>query len=78
MIQGYMLMVVNPTLKAQSVGEFIALAKQQPGKLNFASGSSSARIATELFQHMAGIKLNYVPYKANPPAVMDLSADKLT
>ena len=72
MVQGYMLMVVNPTLKAQSVGEFIALAKQQPGKLNFASGSSSARVATELFQQMAGIKLNYVPYKANPPAVMDL------
>ena len=78
MVPGYMLMVVNPTLKAQTVGEFIALAMQQPGKVNFASGSSSARVATELFQHMAGIKLNYVPYKANPPAVMDLSADKLT
>ena len=72
LVQGYMLMVVNPSLSAQSVGEFIALAKKEPGKLSFGSGSSSARIAAELFQFMSGIELNYVPYKANPPAVMGL------
>ena len=74
LVQGYMLMVVNPAVKAQTVGEFIALAKKDPGKLSFGSGSSSARVAVELFQHMSGTKLNYVPYKANPPAVMDLVA----
>ena len=74
LVQGYMLMVVNPAVKAQNVGEFIALAKKDPGKLSFGSGSSSARVAVELFQHMSGTKLNYVPYKANPPAVMDLVA----
>ena len=72
LVQGYMLMVVNPALKAQTVGEFVALAKKDPGKLSYGSGSSSARVASELFQHMSGTKLNYVPYKSNPSAVMDL------
>lgn len=67
-------MVVNPNVKAKTVPEFIALAKQEPGKLTFGSGSSSARVATEQFQHMTGTKLTYVPYKANPPAVIDLVA----
>ncbi len=69
-----MLMVVNPNVKATNVPELIALAKKEPGKLTFGSGSSSARVATEQFQHMTGTKLTYVPYKANPPAVIDLVA----
>lgn len=72
LVQGYMLMVVNPAVKANTVSEFIALAKKDPGKLSFGSGSSSARVAVELFKHMSGTELNYVPYKANPAAVMDL------
>ena len=72
LVQGYMLMVVNPSLNAHTVGEFIALAKKEPGKLSFGSGSSSARVAAELFQFMSGTQLNYVPYKANPAAVMGL------
>jgi len=72
LVQGYMLMVVNPSLKANNVQDFVALAKKEPGKLSFGSGSSSARVATELFQHMTATKLTYVPYKANPPAVLDL------
>ena len=73
-VQGYMVMVVNPNVKATNVPEFIALAKKEPGKLTFGSGSSSARVATEQFQHMTGTKLTYVPYKANPAAVIDLVA----
>ncbi|MGO4329552.1 Bug family tripartite tricarboxylate transporter substrate binding protein [Cupriavidus sp. 2TAF22] len=73
-VQGYMLMVVNPGVKARTVPEFIALAKKEPGKMTFGSGSSSARVATEQFEHMTGTKLTYVPYKANPPAVIDLVA----
>jgi len=72
LVQGYMLMVVNPSLKANNVQDFVALAKKEPGKLSFGSGSSSARVATELFQHMTATRLTYVPYKANPPAVLDL------
>lgn len=74
MVQGYMLMVVNPNVPAKTVPEFVALAKKEPGKLTFGSGSSSARVATEQVQHMTGTKLTYVPYKANPPAVIDLVA----
>jgi tripartite-type tricarboxylate transporter receptor subunit TctC len=72
LVQGYMLMVVNPSVKANSVQELIALAKNNPDKLTFGAGSSSAQIAVELFKKMTGTKLVYVPYKSNPQAVMDL------
>jgi tripartite-type tricarboxylate transporter receptor subunit TctC len=72
--KGSLLLVVNPQVKANTIAELVALAKTQPGKLNYGSGSASAQVATELFQQMTGTKFNYVPYKANPPAVMDLVA----
>jgi tripartite-type tricarboxylate transporter receptor subunit TctC len=72
--KGYQLLVVNPQVKANNVAELIAAAKAAPGKLNYGSGSSSAQVATELFQQMTGTRFNYVPYKANPPAVLDLVA----
>ena len=70
--RGGQVMVVNPRVPAKTVKEFIALAKRQPGKLTFGSGSSSSRVASELFQQMAGLKLVHVPYKSNPMAVTDL------
>jgi tripartite-type tricarboxylate transporter receptor subunit TctC len=70
--KGGQIMVVNPNVPAKSVGEFIALAKKQPGKLTFGSGSSSSRIAGELLQQMAGIQILHVPYKSNPLAITDL------
>jgi tripartite-type tricarboxylate transporter receptor subunit TctC len=72
LVKGYLLLVVNPSVKANSVQELIALARKEPGRLNYGEGSSSARVATELLEQMAGIELNHVPYKANPPAVIDL------
>jgi tripartite-type tricarboxylate transporter receptor subunit TctC len=77
LIQGYMLMVVNPDLKANSVSEVIALAKKDPGKLTFGSGSSSARVAVELFEKMTGTQMVHVPYKSNPLAVIDLVGGQL-
>lgn len=74
LVKGYLLLVVNPSVKAGNVKELVALAKKDPGKLAFGEGSSSARVATELFQQMSGVQLNHVPYKANPPAVIDLVA----
>jgi tripartite-type tricarboxylate transporter receptor subunit TctC len=66
-------LVVNPDkLPVRTVAELIELAKTQPGTLSFGSGSSSSRIAGELFQQMAGVELLHVPYKSNPPAVTDL------
>lgn len=70
--KGGQIMIVNPKVEARSVMEFIALAKKQPGRLTYGSGSSSSRIAGELLQQMAGIELLHVPYKSNPLAVTDL------
>ena len=70
--KGGQIMIVNLKVPANSVQEFIALAKKEPGKYTFGSGSSSSRIAGELFQQMAGVKLLHVPYKSNPLAVTDL------
>ena len=70
--KGYMLLMVNPASPVQSVGELIALAKKTPGKLNFGSGSSSSRVAGELFSQMTGIDVVHVPYKSNPMAITDL------
>ena len=70
--KGGQIMVVKLAVPAKTVAEFVALAKKQPGKLSFGSGSSSSRIAGELLQQMAGIQLLHVPYKSNPLAVTDL------
>ncbi|MDR6537086.1 tripartite tricarboxylate transporter substrate binding protein [Variovorax soli] len=70
--KGGQIMVVNTSSPARTVAEFIALAKKEPGKLSFGSGSSSSRMAGELLQQMAGIKLLHVPYKSNPLAITDL------
>ncbi|MBO9649808.1 MAG: tripartite tricarboxylate transporter substrate binding protein [Variovorax sp.] len=70
--KGGQIMVVNPSFPAKTVAEFVAMAKKQPGKYSFGSGSSSSRIAGELFQQMADVKLLHVPYKSNTLAVTDL------
>src|SRR5258706_16230961 len=71
---GPYVLVVHPSLGVKSVKELIALAKQQPGKIDFASsGNGGAQhLVTELFMYMAGIKLNHVPYKGSGPAQQDL------
>jgi tripartite-type tricarboxylate transporter receptor subunit TctC len=71
---GPYVLVVHPSLGVKSVKELIALAKKQPGKIDFASsGNGGAQhLVTELFMYMAGIKLNHVPYKGSGPAQQDL------
>jgi len=71
---GPYVLVVHPSLGVNSVKELIALAKKQPGKIDFASsGNGGAQhLVTELFMYMAGIKLNHVPYKGSGPAQQDL------
>jgi len=73
---GPYVLVVHPSLGVNSVKELIAAAKQQPGKIDFASsGNGSAQhLVTALFAHMAGIELNHVPYKGSGPAQQDLMA----
>ena len=67
-------MVINPSVPANSVAEFIAYAKSQPGKLSYASGGngSSAHMSMELFKAMAGIDVQHIPYKGSSPALTDL------
>lgn len=70
--KGGQIMVVNSQSPVNSVKDFIALAKKDPGKLTFGSGSSSSRVAGEMFQQLAGVQLLHVPYKSNTFAVTDL------
>jgi len=70
--KGYMLLLVRPDSPFKSVGDLIAAAKKSPGKLNFGSGSSSSRVASELLKQMAGVDMVNVPYKSNPMAITDL------
>jgi len=67
-------MVVNPSVPAKTVPEFIAYAKVNPGKLNFASGGNGtpAHVAGELFKMMTGVNMVHVPYRGNAPAFPDL------
>ncbi len=71
---GPYVLVVHPSLGVNSVKELIALAKKEPGKIDFASsGNGGAQhLVTELFMYMTGIKLNHVPYKGSGPAQQDL------
>jgi tripartite-type tricarboxylate transporter receptor subunit TctC len=68
------LVLVHPSVPAHSVAELIALAKQEPGKLDFASTGTgtSTYLAGALFATMAGIKITSVPYKGVAPALTDL------
>jgi tripartite-type tricarboxylate transporter receptor subunit TctC len=65
---------VHPSLPAQTIPELIALAKKEPGKLNYASAGtgSGIHLGTEYFATMAGIKLTHIPYKGSSPALTDL------
>jgi len=71
--QGPLLVVVRPSLPVKTTQELIALAKAKPGQINFASSGQGSVIhmATELFQSMAGIKMNHIPYKGTGPALTD-------
>ena len=68
------LLIVHPSVPARTIKEFVALAKTQPGKLNYASGGvgGAPHLAAELFTSMAGIKLVHVPYRGAGLFVADL------
>jgi len=72
-------LVVNPSLQASSVAEFTALAKANPGKLNYASNGngSSAQLAAVLYESMAGVRMVHVPYKGVAPALVDLMSGEV-
>ncbi|MCA1458329.1 tripartite tricarboxylate transporter substrate binding protein [Bradyrhizobium sp. BRP22] len=72
------MLVINPDIPANSVAELIALAKKEPGKYSYASGSSSAIVSGATFARLAGIDLLHVPYKSSPPALTDVIAGRVS
>jgi len=71
-----MVLIAHPSVPARNVEELVALAKAQPGKLDYTSGGvgSIQHVAMELFTQATGVKLNHVPYKGAPQAMMDVVA----
>jgi tripartite-type tricarboxylate transporter receptor subunit TctC len=69
-----LVVLVNPSVQARSIGELIALGKREPGKLNYASAGagSGIHLGSELFAAMAGVSLTHIPYKGSSPALTDL------
>jgi tripartite-type tricarboxylate transporter receptor subunit TctC len=74
-----LVMEVHPSIPAKTVGEFIAYAKANPGKLNMASAGIGGpqHIAGELFKFMAGVDMTHVPYKGSTPAITDMVAGQV-
>ena len=72
-------LVVKLGLPAQSLAEFVKLAKEKPGQLSMASGGngSSNHLVGELFQMMTGLKLSHVPYKGTGAALVDLAGGQV-
>jgi tripartite-type tricarboxylate transporter receptor subunit TctC len=69
-----LVMVVNPSVPARTVAEFITYAKSNPGKINMASAGvgGTIHLAGELFKATAGVDMLHVPYRGSPPAISDL------
>jgi tripartite-type tricarboxylate transporter receptor subunit TctC len=74
---GAQVVMVKNELPVKTIGEFIALARAQPGKLSFGSGNGSSRGGAELFRIMAKVDLLGVPYKTQPQAITDLMGGRL-
>jgi tripartite-type tricarboxylate transporter receptor subunit TctC len=74
-----LVMVVNPSVPAKTVAEFIAYAKSNPGKINMASAGvgGTIHLAGELFKSMAGIDMLHVPYRGSPAAISDLMTGRV-
>jgi tripartite-type tricarboxylate transporter receptor subunit TctC len=74
-----LVMVVGQSVPANTVPEFIAYAKANPGKINMASAGTggATHVAGELFKMMAGVNLVHVPYHGSPPALSDLLAGQV-
>jgi tripartite-type tricarboxylate transporter receptor subunit TctC len=69
-----LVMEVHPSITARTISEFIAYAKANPGKINYASGGigSPPHVAGEMFKTMTGVNMVHVPYRGGAPAITDL------
>ena len=72
-----LILVVHPSLPVHTVHELIDYAKARPGKLNYGASSNAVQLPMELFNAMAGVKINYIPYKGSAPVLVDLLAGRI-
>ena len=79
MTSGQMVLMVHPSLPVRTVKELVALARANPGKLNYGTAGvgNTTHLGMELLQSMARVKLNHVPYKGVAPAYIDLMSGEL-
>ena len=73
-------LIVNPSVPAKTLPEFIALAKKQPGKLTYGTPGigTSPHMCMELFKSMAGVDLQHIPYRGTVPALTDVMSGQIT
>jgi tripartite-type tricarboxylate transporter receptor subunit TctC len=76
-VTGVNALVVNNELPIRSVAELVDYAKKNPGKLNFAEASASQRLSGAMFNSLAGVKIERVPYKASPQALGDVASGQV-
>ena len=74
-----LVLVVNPTFAAKSVGELVEMAKAKPGAINFGSGGvgTTPHMAAELFLFTTGVRMTHVAYRGEAPAIADVLAGQL-
>jgi tripartite-type tricarboxylate transporter receptor subunit TctC len=72
------MLVINPDLPVKNVAELIAYGKANPGKLTYASGSSSGIVSGATFAHNTGVNMLHVPYKSSPPALNDVIGGRIS
>jgi len=72
-------LVVNPAGAVRSIKDYIEMARQGPGKIRYGSSGigGSSHLAGELFANLAGVKLDHIPYKGTPPALVDIMAGRI-
>ena len=73
----YNILVISPSVPANSLKEFIALAKENPGKYNYGTATVGSKICMEMFKTAAGIDLKTINYKSSPQALNDLMGGQL-
>lgn len=76
-VMGVNALVVNNELPVKTTAELIEYAKKNPGKLNYAEASASQRLSGEMFNKLAGVKIERVPYKASPQALGDVASGQV-
>ncbi len=69
--------VVHPSVPANSLAELIGYAHANPGKLNYATGNTTAIVSTAMFATLAKIDMQHIPYKTEPPAITDILSGQI-